>query len=84
MEHKFGRLKPHPVEFESFEQKRMQYLEMVVKGPHFSERVGCTFEELINHEELTTNLQGKGQLLIFYRKIKSSEKSFVVKVYLLH
>lgn len=58
VEHKFGRLKPHPVEFESFEQKRLQYLQMVVNGPHFTEKSGCTFEELVSKEELTKNLEG--------------------------
>lgn len=52
IENRYGRLKPHPVEMETFEEKRMGYLEKVVKGPHFSEKSGVTFEELIDKNEM--------------------------------
>lgn len=58
IEHRFGRLKPHPVELESFEKNRMLYLEKVVKGPHFYETAGCTFEELVDKNELTKTYEG--------------------------
>ncbi|XP_023015963.2 uncharacterized protein CG7065 isoform X1 [Leptinotarsa decemlineata] len=57
IEKKFGRLKPYPIEKDKFDKDRMHYLQIVVKGKHFSERSGYTFEELIVHDELTKSLE---------------------------
>lgn len=59
IENRFGRLKPHPVEMETFEQNRMVYWEKVIHGPHFSEMSGCTFEELVDKNELTRSYEGE-------------------------
>ncbi|KAF5288762.1 hypothetical protein FQA39_LY15253 [Lamprigera yunnana] len=53
IETKFGRLKPHVVEFDTFEVKRVQYQNLVASGRHFSEKSGITFEELVDKEQLT-------------------------------
>lgn len=61
IENRYGRLKPHPVEMETFEQKRLFYLEKVVKGQHFCEKIGVTFEELVDKNELTKSYEGTKQ-----------------------
>ncbi|KAK5641720.1 hypothetical protein RI129_010267 [Pyrocoelia pectoralis] len=53
IENKFGRLKPHVVDHDTFETKRMHYQNLVASGLHFSERSGFTFEELVDVEQLT-------------------------------
>lgn len=58
VENRFGRLKPHPVELETFEQNRLIYLDKVHKGPHYSEMNGCTFEEIVDKNELTRSYEG--------------------------
>lgn len=58
IETRYGRLKPHQIEMETFEEKRLYYLEKVVKGPHFCEKNGVTFEELVDKSELTKCYEG--------------------------
>ncbi|KAK4873891.1 hypothetical protein RN001_013251 [Aquatica leii] len=53
IENKFGRLKPHVAEAETFTEKRMHFQNLVANGRHLSEKSGVTFEELIDEKELT-------------------------------
>ncbi|KAK9743961.1 hypothetical protein QE152_g8182 [Popillia japonica] len=53
IEQKHGRLKPHPVEKEGFEEKKPSYWAQIFHGPHFSEKDGSTFENLVNRDEIT-------------------------------
>lgn len=53
IEKMFGRLKPHVVEKESLEKKREYYQNLVANGIHFNEKPNCTFEDLIDKDELT-------------------------------
>lgn len=63
IEHKFGRLKPHVIDRETFDSKRSHYQTLVACGPHFSERSGITFEELVDREQLTKPIEGKFKLV---------------------
>ncbi|KRT81020.1 hypothetical protein AMK59_6239 [Oryctes borbonicus] len=53
IEQQFGRLKPHPVEKEGFEEKKPSYWAQIFHGPHFSEKEGVTFEHLVIRDEIT-------------------------------
>ncbi|XP_022916412.2 uncharacterized protein CG7065-like isoform X1 [Onthophagus taurus] len=53
VEQRYGRLKPHPVEKEGFEERKAIYWEQIFQGPHFSEKQGVTFENLIVRDEIT-------------------------------
>ncbi|XP_031352794.1 uncharacterized protein CG7065-like isoform X3 [Photinus pyralis] len=53
IEDKFGRLKPHVVDQDTFESKRLHYQNLVACGKHFNERSGYTFEELVDVQQLT-------------------------------
>ncbi|CAH0563320.1 unnamed protein product [Brassicogethes aeneus] len=53
IEHKFGRMKPVPIEKDKFEADVSHYLAIIMKSRHFTEKTGHTFEELVQHEELT-------------------------------
>lgn len=58
IEAKYGRLKPFPVEKDTFEEKKQHYWDLINNGQHFSEKQGPSFEELIDKEQLTKNLEG--------------------------
>lgn len=58
IEQKYGRLKPYPVDKETFEQKKDEYWDMINNGFHFSEKSGATFEELVDKAELTKTQEG--------------------------
>ncbi|KAK4873888.1 hypothetical protein RN001_013248 [Aquatica leii] len=53
IENKFGRLKPHVAEAETFTGKRMYFQNLVANGRHLSEKSGVTFEDLIDEKQLT-------------------------------
>lgn len=52
IEQRYGRLKPHPVEKEGFDEKKALYWEQIFQGPHYTEKLGVTFENFIVKEEL--------------------------------
>ncbi|KAF5296408.1 hypothetical protein FQR65_LT01395 [Abscondita terminalis] len=54
IEERFGRLKPHVLEAETFAEKRMHFQNLVAASRHISERSGVTFENLIDEKQLTT------------------------------
>ncbi|XP_017782518.1 PREDICTED: uncharacterized protein CG7065-like [Nicrophorus vespilloides] len=53
IEAKYGRLLPHPVDQESFERKKDELHQLIFNGPHFSEKNGYTFENMVDTKELT-------------------------------
>lgn len=58
IEQKYGRLRPHPVEKEGFDEKKPMYWAQIFHGPHFSEKDGTTFEHLVNRDEITRIFDG--------------------------
>ncbi|XP_060523049.1 uncharacterized protein CG7065-like isoform X2 [Cylas formicarius] len=59
IEVKYGRLRPFSIEKDKFEQERMNFIQLINRGKHFSELSGTTFIELVVHDELTKVLEEK-------------------------
>lgn len=58
IEKKYGRMVPQAADKETFERNKMKYIENVQKETHPSERMGETFEHLIDKDAITAGPKG--------------------------
>lgn len=59
IEKKFGRMAPQAADKETFERKKKDYMDNVLKVPHPSERLGETFEHLVDKEAILASPKGE-------------------------
>lgn len=58
IEKKFGRLSPQAADKETFERRKQEYINNVTKDTHPSERLGETFEHLVDKEAILAGPKG--------------------------
>lgn len=59
IEKKFGRMMPQAADRETFERKKKEYFDNIMKEPHPSERSGETFEHLVDREAIIATPRGR-------------------------
>lgn len=58
IEKKFGRMQPQAADRETFERKKKDYMDNILKDTYPSERLGETFEHLVDKDAITSTPKG--------------------------